>query len=366
MSEELVVTNGGAIAALGTDAEIVLNGGGEPMSNATRAEVDIQITTAKAYPRSIHAFKQQALDLATFDEEIAAGCMYALPRGGKPIEGPSVRLAEIIASAWGNLRTEARVVGADNQEITAEATCWDLQSNLAMRVQVKRRITDKNGRRFNPDMITVTGNAAVSIALRNAIFRVIPKAYVNSLYHAARQVAIGNAETLAAKRAQMVDYFGKMGVTPERLFEAIGKKGIDDIGLDELAVLKGTASAIKNGELSVDEAFPVSVPADNGAKGVEGVKAKLTAAKDAETETTAVTDAGDTVDTATGEVIAEATTIDADELDPATEDLRTEVEGLFATFDKSRQKDLIAGKPTIGRMSKDELEEFKAFLEGQA
>lgn len=249
---------------------------------ATRAEVDIQISTAKRYRRSVSAFKAEALDMATLDEETAAGCIYALPRGGKPIEGPSVRLAEIVASAWGNLRTEARVIGTDDKEITAEATTWDLEKNVAMRIQVRRRITDKYGRRFKDDMITVTGNAAVSIALRNSIFRVIPKAYVNAIYRAARQVAIGDASTLAAKRAEAILYFGKMGVTDGQIFAVLGKGSVDDIGLDDLAILKGMATAIKDGDISVDEAFAVNTSEPKGPVGVAGLKDRLNKPEEAE------------------------------------------------------------------------------------
>lgn len=226
------------------------------LSPAVRAEIDIQISTAKHYPRSIKAFKQQALDMATFDEETAAGCFYSLPRGGKPIEGPSARLAEIVVSAWGNVRADARIVGADGKEITAEAMTWDLEKNVAIRVQVKRRITDKYGKRFSADMVTVTGNAACSIALRNSVFKVIPMVYTKSIYHAARQVAIGDISTLEAKRSEAVAYFGKMGIVPERVFAAIGRTSIEDVGLDDVALLKGIATALKENEISIDEAFP--------------------------------------------------------------------------------------------------------------
>ena len=151
------------------------------MSPATRAEVDIQVATAKRFPRSIKAFNRQAMEMATFNEDVAAGCIYALPRGGKPIEGPSVRLAEIVLAAWGNVRADARVIDVGAKEITAEGMCWDLEKNIAIRVQVKRRITDKNGSRYNDDMIVVTGNAACSIALRNAVFKVIPMALARHL-----------------------------------------------------------------------------------------------------------------------------------------------------------------------------------------
>ncbi len=74
------------------------------------AEVDQQITTAHAYPRSVDQAVKNILTLATLDAETAAECVYALPRGGKPIKGPSIRLAEIIQSQWGNNRVGTRVV----------------------------------------------------------------------------------------------------------------------------------------------------------------------------------------------------------------------------------------------------------------
>ena len=83
------------------------------------------------------------MSLATLDEQTAADCMYAMPRGGKPIRGPSIRLAEIIAQQWGNCRVEARVIAIDreNKVITAEGTFHDLQTNSAMRSVVQRRIS---------------------------------------------------------------------------------------------------------------------------------------------------------------------------------------------------------------------------------
>jgi hypothetical protein len=229
---------------------------GALLSPAARAEIDQQIATAKKYPRSLTKFKKNALALATLTEDTAASCIYALPRGGKPIEGPSVRLAEIVASSWGNFRVDSRIIDTDEKFITAEAAAWDLENNIAIRVQVRRRITDKHGKKYNDDMIGVTGNAAISIALRNAIFKVIPHALTQEIYGQAREVAIGNASTLAGNRAKMMEYFGKMGAPADRVLAAIGRAGIEDVTLDDLAILRGFASAIKSGETTVDQAFP--------------------------------------------------------------------------------------------------------------
>ncbi len=260
------------------DAIIVSSRPTEIMSPATRAEVDIQIATAKRYPRNIAAFKDAALTMATLDEETASGCFYSMPRGGKPIEGPSVRLAEIVLSSWGNIRADARVIDVGQREITAEGVCWDLEKNIAIRVQVKRRITDRQNNRYNDDMIVVTGNAACSIALRNAIFKVIPMAYTRDIYLRARDVAIGDVQTLAAKRAQMVEYFGKMGIPTPRVCAAVNRVSVEDITLDDLATLKGMATAIREGDLSIDAAFPLpQKPEDD--KGGAATKADALADK---------------------------------------------------------------------------------------
>lgn len=256
----------------------------EIMSPAARAEVDIQIATARRYPRNVAQFKDEAMSMATIDEDTAAGCFYALPRGGKPVEGPSARLAEIMLSSWGNVRADARVIEVGEREIVAEGMCWDLEKNIAIRVQVRRRITDKHNRRYNDDMIVVTGNAACSIALRNAVFKVIPMVFTRAIYAAARQVAIGDAQTLAAKRANLVDYFAKMGVTPDRVCAVIERPCVEEITLDDLGTLRGLATAIKDGDTTIEQAFPS--PATPKAE-VSGSKSDALAAKIASTPTPA-------------------------------------------------------------------------------
>jgi len=122
---------------------------------------------------------------------------------------------------------------------------------------VKRRVTTKDGKRFSDDMIAVTGNAATSIALRNAVFRVVPRALINPVYDAARRVAVGDQKSLVDKRARTVEWLAKKGVTIDRVLAAVGAAKLEDINLDQLETLKGLGTSIKDGELSVEEAFPI-------------------------------------------------------------------------------------------------------------
>ena len=69
-----------------------------------RANVDSQVATAKQYPRDLARSINNSIAMATMDYNTAQSCGYALPRGGKPITGPSVHLAKLIVSNWGNIR----------------------------------------------------------------------------------------------------------------------------------------------------------------------------------------------------------------------------------------------------------------------
>jgi len=233
------------------------------------AEVNMQVATAKRYPRSIKLFREKARAMALLDEGTAASCFYVLPRGGRTIEGPSARLAEIVANAWGNLRVGAQTTGEDEHFVYGQAIAWDLEANVAIQFQTRRRITDKDGRRYNDDMIVNSANAACSIALRNAIFKVVPMAYVRPIYEEARRLAVGDIKSLASKRGAMLDYFSKLGIDKERILARLEKPGVEDIDLDDLATLKGVATGVQEGTIDLDAAFPevpTNVPQTNGSK----------------------------------------------------------------------------------------------------
>jgi len=235
-----------------------------------KSEINQQIATAKEYPRSIKKFRNEAMSLATLNEKIAEECMYAIPRGGKTIEGPSARFAEIIAYCWGNMRILGRCIKEDEKSVTGQGIAFDLERNVIRVRESERRITNKYGKRYDDDMIGVTKNAAISVAERNATLAVIPKAIWVDIYSSSREAAIGTVETLANKRAAMVAHFQKFGVSPEMICTTLGVESIDNVGLDELAQLKGIAQAIKEGDITPENAF--QVPEKKSGKGMEGLK----------------------------------------------------------------------------------------------
>jgi dUTPase len=239
-----------------------------------KAAIDMQISTAKAFPRNVKRATENALALVTMDVATAEKCTYSVPRGDKPITGPSVHLAKVLAQVWGNMRIEAKVVAIDQSHVTSEAVCFDLENNLAIKTQVKRLILQnemtwneekrkmiRTGKmvRMSEDMVTVTGNAANAIALRNAILSVVPKGVVDKVYNAAKQAITGDISDktkLIAKRKQVFEGLrDSFNLTEKEILAAIGKAALDHVTGDDLVVLIGVAQSIKDGDTTIEQAF---------------------------------------------------------------------------------------------------------------
>lgn len=225
-----------------------------------RAEIETAVATAKKYPRDLTKFKDELFTQATADIETAEDCIYALPRAGTTLYGPSIRLAEIALTAYGNIVVEGIVTGEDEKFVYATGICRDLERNVAVKRTVRRRITNKYGKRYGENEIVATAGAATSIAIRNAIFTIIPAAFIVPAYAACKKIALGEALSLANRRAEVMNKLMKMGAITELILMRIDRAITEDITRDDLEILIGLGTSIKNGDITVDDAFPPKVP----------------------------------------------------------------------------------------------------------
>ena len=222
------------------------------------AQYESQVDIAKRYPRNLSRILQNSIAIATMDIETASSCNYSLPRAGKSISGESVHLARIIVQQYGNVRVESKVTHSDATQVHAEAVCFDLETNVAVKVTTSKSIVGKYGR-YNEDMIVTTGKAAASIAYRNAVFAVVPKSIVTKVYKAALQLITGDIsdETkLIKQRKAALDYFlNDWTVTESEILTALGIKSTNQIKAEQLVILRGMLQSLKDGEFSVEEMF---------------------------------------------------------------------------------------------------------------
>lgn len=263
--------------------------GPSALESITRAEIDIQVATANRYPRSITKFISEAKSIVALDPDLAAQCTYRLParRGStEVISGPSVRLAEICASSYRNLRISGRITDDDGKMITAQAVAMDLERNVGYSVEVKRGVVTREGRRYGDDMIKTTCQAAIAIAVRNATFKVIPRAFVSVIEDEAQRVATGDIKTLPERTSAALAWFAGKGVKEDRVFAALGIGGASDMTLDRLQTLHGYRAAVKEGVTTLDEIFappkaPDAVAGPTGNKSAD-LAAKLGGGKPAQ------------------------------------------------------------------------------------
>ena len=227
-------------------------------SGMERAEIESAIATAKKYPRSIKKFQQNLLAMATIDPQTAGACFYSVPRAGKRIEGVSIRLAEMAMICFGNIAVDGDIVGEDAERCYAVGTCRDLENNVLVRQKVGSRILNKDGKRYNSDMINTTQAATVSKAMRNAITRIVPRSIINPILDKCKEVAVGKAQDFQKRRTQVMDGLVKMGADLIDILDSLDRSSIEDVDGDDLLHLIGIGTAIHDGNQSVENAFPKS------------------------------------------------------------------------------------------------------------
>lgn len=228
------------------------------MATITKAEGEFAVDVAKRYPRDVVKALNGCRSLVLRTYQSASQCHYAMPRAGKSIEGPSVRFAETLASQWGNLRVAARVIEVGQTEVVCQGACHDLESNVGFSSEVRRPIMysakgERAGRRFGDDQIVLTANAGCSIARRNAIFVVVPRATWEEIYQEA--LAVIRQVTPESKARAFQWFAAKMNARSEdelarseqAVCRALHVSRAKDVGPDEMQLLMGWKNAVEEG-----------------------------------------------------------------------------------------------------------------------
>lgn len=154
--------------------------------------------------------------------------------------------------------------------------CHDLESNVAVCKEVSRSIMTKNGYTFSQDMQIVTGNAASSIAFRNAVLAVIPKAITKKIINDVKAVALGQSIDLESSRKNVIAYYAKVGVNVNQILDYLDINSVEEIDQQMIFELRALRNAIEEGTTTVKETFVN--PVEEAKKTAEAVK-KATSSK---------------------------------------------------------------------------------------
>lgn len=281
---------------MSNEIQVVESVGIEVFEAQERAELDRQIATAKAYPREpLSIIRRDCIDIVTMDKDTAESCRYAKPVAGKTMSGASVHLARVLMQQYGNVRVQQRIKHIDQKTITAEAVAWDMQKNYGVRVEARRSIIDRNGKRFADHVIETNAMAAMAIGERNAILKVIPKSLIDSVYKAAFSAANGDLsddQKISIARKKALDLFAeKYNATEKDVLKVLGLRSVGQIGAEQIADLRGYLRSLTDGEISADELFGKAEKEAVPSIDPLNAKKKMEASKKEETKTAATTSA---------------------------------------------------------------------------
>ena len=221
------------------------------------AVIDKDVMTAKAFPRDVHKCVKNIELTISMSPEVAASCYYSITMGKKTITGASIRLAEICSSFWGNIQSGTRVISNNGKSIVVEGWCLDLETNTRVSHEVSRGILTREGTSYTTDMQNMTIAAASAIAFRNAIFKTIPRVFLDQALQTAMNMAVmtSGQEEFENKRQNMFEYLERIGVRLANIFAFFGKSSIQEFGVEDMRVIYGVKTSIKEGMIKAEEAF---------------------------------------------------------------------------------------------------------------
>lgn len=233
---------------------------GEVAESRATAEVQAAYVIAKKFPRNEQQSYASIMN-ACKRLFLAEQAMYAYPRGGTLVKGPSIRLAEAMSQAWGNLDCGIREISQSNGVSVAEAYAIDLQTNTRITkiFHVKHERHTKKGitRLTDPrDVYELVANQGAR-RLRGCILGIIPGDVVEAAVQQCNRTMQSSDIPIADQIRKLVIAFDELGVKVEHLEKRLGHN-LDATIPSELVTLRSIYKSIKDGMAKRDDFFEIS------------------------------------------------------------------------------------------------------------
>jgi hypothetical protein len=243
------------------DGELARTQAGEAQLARTIQEVKAMVLIAKEFPRDEQRAARRIQE-ACRRVQLAEDAEYEYPRGDTRVTGASIRLAEVLATAWGNIDYGFVVVdqrlGRDSDIL---AYAWDLESN----VRASRRFTQKHIREKKSGNVILTDPRDVyeceanhaQRRVRAAILAVIPRDVTDFAVEECRKtMRDADKRPTHEKIQQMLTSFGELGVTADQLTSYL-RHALGATTDREFLQLKRIYSTIKDGIRKAEDYFAV-------------------------------------------------------------------------------------------------------------
>jgi hypothetical protein len=198
--------------------------------NRAAQEVQAALVIAKKFPRDEMAAYKRIMS-ACKRTNLAEQAIYSLPIGGTVQRGPSIRLAEVLAQAWGNLKFGFKEYERINGKSNCVAFCHDLETNTNSEMTFEVEHWIETGKKGQKVIKAITDPAEIdrlvanrgSKKLRNCILKVIPPDIIDDALKACRDtVAKGDNSPLTDRVRQALVKFEAFAITQKMIEERLG------------------------------------------------------------------------------------------------------------------------------------------------
>lgn len=223
------------------------------------AEAQGRLTIAKRFPRDETVAFQRVVN-ACSRMSLAESAMYAYPRAGQTVTGPSIRLAEELARCWGNISYGIAELSRGEGYSEMEAWASDDETNVrtSQKFTVRHiRDTKGGGKQLSDerDVYELTANMG-GRRLRARILAVLPTHIKDEAIEQCKKTLAGKTEEPLADRInKAVVVFSRAGVSVEKLEKRFGCP-VAQMTPEHLAELRSILNSIKDGAAKAEDFFP--------------------------------------------------------------------------------------------------------------
>lgn len=266
------------------DAQIAARPSGNAVAQSDQqraiAEVQAAMMIARANPRDPIVAMDRILNACT-RPTLANAAVYTYNRGGSDVSGPSIRLAEAMAQAWGNMQFGIRELDQRHGESTVQAFAWDVETNTRREVtfQVPHlRYTRSGAKRLEDprDIYEMVANQGAR-RLRACILAVIPGDVTEAAVAQCETTMHTTADTSPEAIAKLVGAFEAFGVVKEQIEKRIQRR-MDAIQPAQVVSLRKVYASLRDGMSAAADWFdpiepqPGSAPPVTQASAAEKAK----------------------------------------------------------------------------------------------
>lgn len=243
----------------GTSTEVANTSPASAQTDQSRAIAEVQaaMMIARMNPRDPIASMDRIMNACT-RPTLANVAVYQYSKGGSDVSGPSIRLAEVLAQQWGNIKTSVRELDQSNGSSTVQTIAWDLETGYQSEkvFQVPHIRYSRSGSKKLEDPRDIYEHVANqgSRRLRACILAVIPGDVVEAALHQIDVTMKAKLEITPELITSLLASFEKYGVAKEQIEKHIQRR-IESITPALVVGLKKIHTSLRDGMSKPEDYF---------------------------------------------------------------------------------------------------------------